>query len=453
MKHSIDHKEYLQKAQQGDALAQKRLGLLLTQSDQTLDEGIHWLTQAARQDSDAMYLLGRLFLKKKNAPAQAFRWYEKAAEAGHIDAMVGMGAFYLYGFSVPQSVENAVAWYKKAALAHSPAAIHNLGFLCYQDPQLRNTALNYFLQAEQLGYADSAYMLGVMYLQGAGTEKDPMKALSHLEKAVALGKHFACRPIGDLYFQGAFDMGKQNPDKAIDWYQKGMSYGILSCIEVLGDCYYHSFGVDEDLDLAFDLYSAAAAKGSMDAAFILGTMYIRGEARKKDLQEALKWMHLAQIRGHQKAPEFIRMLHEALSRTGAAASAGAGGGVSVGVRLRNSYSAEAEAIKMEKRARLEEYKTKNAGIFAAAGTLSGKGAQVDYELGAVINDDGEVSYVDPEAGVILGADGSVSTHDTATGFTYNWTTGKTLAYDETLNATMDLDTGKVRYHKNGSTSK
>jgi len=450
MRNLPNENDYLARAQQGDISAQKQLGMLLIRSNDRLSDGIFWLTKAASIDADAMYLLGRIYLKKQNDAKQAFYWYEKAAQNNHIDAMIDVGAFYMFGFCVQQNVSKAIEWYKKAASLNSPVAIHNLGFLCYQGGELYGAAIDFFTKAASLGYADSAYMLGIMHLQGLGVEKNAQKALENLILSDKLGKHYACRPIGDLYFQGAFDNGNQNFDKAIEWYLRGMEQDVLSCIEVLGDCYFYGFGVEVDFDLAYDFYKTAAAKGSCDAAFSLGSMYIRGEVVKKDIREALKWMLIAERKGHKKAPQFVEMLTDLLGSNTAAAPATAHGG-SVGINLRQSYSAGAEAVMAKQRAQFEENKKKNASIYAAAGAMSGNGSYTDYEMGAVISDDGEVSYVNTDLGIILGADGSVSSHDASTGLTYNWSTGGVMMYNEAFNATMNLSSGEISYHHDGYT--
>lgn len=449
-KNKVD--EYALLANQGDILAQKQLGLLLSKDNTTLNEGVAWLEKAAETDAEAMYLLGRLYLKKLQNKKKAFFWYQSAAQNEHVNAMVDVAAFYLFGYEVERNIDEAVKWYKKAAQLNSPLAYHNLGYLCFQDSELHDTAIDYFKKATELGYAESAYMLGIMFLYGYGTEKNPKEALDYFVSSFDLGKHHTCRALGDLYFQGAFNGGKQNVDKAIEWYLRGVDNQVLPCIEVLGDCYYFGFGIDIDYELAFDFYKTAAEKGSANAAFMLGTMYSSGQSVKKNYREALKWMLVAKNKKHPKAANFVEMLTELINSNGPAAGISANGG-SVGVKLRSSYSAGAEAVEAEQRARYEENKKRNAGIYAAAGAMSGHGSYTDYEMGAVIGSDGDVSYVDTDLGVILGADGSVSSHDSNTGFTYNYSTGDMMAYDETFNATYDFKSGDVSYNFDGFTIK
>ena len=64
MKYDQQVKGYLKSAKQGSVLAQKQLGLLLTQKDSTIKDGIAWLEKAAATDAEAMYLLGKVYLKK-----------------------------------------------------------------------------------------------------------------------------------------------------------------------------------------------------------------------------------------------------------------------------------------------------------------------------------------------------------------------------------------------------
>ena len=61
--------------------------------------------------------------------AEAKRWYEKAAAAGHSGAMVNLGDVYRYGRGVTKSVADARTWYQKATAAGSPDAQKRLDAL------------------------------------------------------------------------------------------------------------------------------------------------------------------------------------------------------------------------------------------------------------------------------------------------------------------------------------
>ncbi len=445
--------DYLSAAKRGSLVAQKQLGMLLVRSDNSIKDGIRWLEKATKQgDADAMYLLGRVCLTKLNDPKKAFRWYEKAAKNNHVDAMIDVGAFYVFGYVVSRNVEEAIKWYKRAANLNSPVGYHNLAFLYLQDEHLYNTAIQYLEKAKSLGYSESAYMLGVIYFSGRGVEKNAEYALDNLVLSYDLGKYYSCRPIGDLYFQGAFDNGQQNCCKAIEWYSRGAEHGVLSCVEVLGDIYYYGFGVETDFCRALNFYKQAAEMGSGNAAFTLGSMFIGGEGTAQDLKEALKWMLLAEKKGHDRASKFVNMLLDVLD-DGKTAHAGPSTKNTVSIKLRSSYSESVEKYIAEQERENLIKKKRNASIYAAAGAHSGNGSYTDYDMGAVINPDGRITYVDTDLGVILGSDGSVSSHDSATGVTFNWGSGNMMAYDEVSNATLDINSGSISYNFDGYTIK
>jgi uncharacterized protein len=62
--------------------------------------------------------LGSLYLNGqgvKTDAAAARRWFEKAAAAGHAEAMNNLGFLYVNGRGVKQDFEAARRWFEKAA--------------------------------------------------------------------------------------------------------------------------------------------------------------------------------------------------------------------------------------------------------------------------------------------------------------------------------------------------
>ncbi len=83
-----------QSAEQGNALAQAKLG--------------------------ALYLLGRDEHEKDEK--KAFEWLLKAANQGVLEAQVIVAAMYDRGLGIPMDVHKATAWYEKAAAqGHKPS--------------------------------------------------------------------------------------------------------------------------------------------------------------------------------------------------------------------------------------------------------------------------------------------------------------------------------------------
>jgi localization factor PodJL len=95
----------------------------------------------------AQAYLGRLYEKGgvglvKN-PAEARRWYERAAQAGDRSAMHNLGLYYFEGSGGPKNTAAAAEWFRRAALA---------------------------------GLTDSQYNLGRLYEEGLGVSQNPSEA-------------------------------------------------------------------------------------------------------------------------------------------------------------------------------------------------------------------------------------------------------------------------------------
>jgi uncharacterized protein len=96
-------KELRKSAEEGDASAQNRLGLLY-------DEGVG-VPQNYRQ---------------------AKEWFEKAAKQGHVGAQANLGTLYLQGAGAPQSAQMAVFWFSRAAEQRDVLAFAKLGWMYAQ---------------------------------------------------------------------------------------------------------------------------------------------------------------------------------------------------------------------------------------------------------------------------------------------------------------------------------
>jgi TPR repeat protein len=92
---------------------------------------------ADKGDARSQYSLGVMhengFGVDKNLQ-QAIAWYLKAAEQGNSDAQYNLGAMYEHGVGIPVDYVQAVRWYRPAAEQGDIDALNNLGVL-YQNGQ------------------------------------------------------------------------------------------------------------------------------------------------------------------------------------------------------------------------------------------------------------------------------------------------------------------------------
>lgn len=123
------------------------------------------LLQAERGDPTAQYLLGSLYEHGQGMPQshqEAVKWFRKAAEQGNVDAQFSLALAYMFGQGTPQSYEEAAKWFSKAAEQGNPAAQFNLG-VAYAGgtgvPQSSEEARKWFQKAADQGFAPAKEIL------------------------------------------------------------------------------------------------------------------------------------------------------------------------------------------------------------------------------------------------------------------------------------------------------
>jgi TPR repeat protein len=99
---------------------------------------------------------------------KAIYWWSKAAATGDADAMCAIGSCYRVGEGVKQDHTKAVEWWEKAS-RRGHAATHKLAW-CYKYGTAverdGGKALELYLKAVELGSAEAAWNLGVIYRYG-----------------------------------------------------------------------------------------------------------------------------------------------------------------------------------------------------------------------------------------------------------------------------------------------
>ena len=112
-----DFRTTREKAEQGDAEAQLRLGWMYYEGEgvpQDFVEAVKWYRKAAKQEyADAQYNLGWMYRKGDGVPqdeVEAVKWWRKAAEQGFAVAQFNLGLMYDRGQGVPQNFIEAYAW-------------------------------------------------------------------------------------------------------------------------------------------------------------------------------------------------------------------------------------------------------------------------------------------------------------------------------------------------------
>ena len=90
------------------------------------------LEAANNGDAEAQHKLGLLYYVGQGVPQdyqEARKWFEKAAAQNNVDGQYSLGFLYSKGQGVPQDYQEARKWYEKAAAQGDAQAQHALELL------------------------------------------------------------------------------------------------------------------------------------------------------------------------------------------------------------------------------------------------------------------------------------------------------------------------------------
>jgi len=178
----------------------------------------------------------------------------------------------------------------------------------------RAKALQYYMQASELGNADATYNVGMCAKLGMGCRKDLDVASHKFYSAVKLGYERAFEELkalaeaGDAEAQNryglCFEYGygtKVILKNAVYWYEQaakqGYSYGQYN----LAECYYDGRGVKQNTRVAVKWFRKAAEGGHATAQYELGLFYLDGEGVAKNPYEAYNWISKSAAQGNVDA--------------------------------------------------------------------------------------------------------------------------------------------------------
>ncbi|HEX6909722.1 MAG TPA: tetratricopeptide repeat protein, partial [Longimicrobium sp.] len=188
--------------------------------------------------------------------------FEKAAQAGSVEAMVLLGRAYINGEGVAAQPEEGIRWLRKAAQTENPGAMNELGEAYLRregvDRNYFRYAADYFQKAADKGHVEAMRNLANMYRDGRGVKAD-----------------------------GAI---------ALEWYGKAAKAGLVNALVEAGAMYERGEVVPRDADLAFCWYRAAGELGSprgmMEQARLLES---RGKDREaRELRDRARQAGLAE---------------------------------------------------------------------------------------------------------------------------------------------------------------
>ncbi len=170
----------------------------------------------------------------------------------------------------------------------------------------------------QGGSADAIYQLGMLYIDGQGTEKNvgvgrylvqqaaekgSPEAIEFFFTAARQGDSDAQVFIGDLLSLGLET--EQNIPDAIHWYEKSAGQNNTTGMLRLAEIYAAGEIVPVDETKAKEWYQKAADTGSPEAMFELAEAYRYGELGPINLEKAIYWWIKAADAGSMRARDML----------------------------------------------------------------------------------------------------------------------------------------------------
>jgi TPR repeat protein len=209
--------------------------------------------QAAEQGNVLAQLkLGDIYYSGKGAPKNfesAAFWYEKAAENGNQEAKFKIAAMYENGQGVSKDYAKAAFWFGKAV---SHEDLNDKPNYSYKDKTARRGTVN---QNE---------------MSVKPTNPEVEKTAEEIDYS----------QLGMMNFKGI--RVRKEHKKAIDNFKKGANKGDPRCKNQLGLLYELDPNVEKKYTKALKLYTEAAEAGFVDAKFNLSMLYLYGRGVPQD---------------------------------------------------------------------------------------------------------------------------------------------------------------------------
>jgi TPR repeat protein/V8-like Glu-specific endopeptidase len=267
---------------------------------QAADQGV----ARAQHGIALMYAYGRGLAQNEE---EAARWAHLAAEQGFVRAQYYLGMSYALGLGVSKDLMNAYVWISIAAKLGYQDAIKQRDVLAQEmtseqrtDAEWRVRSWKPTFSAANFGIAIPLDSLADAY--ASYVKADYQAVVNLLPKLVEDGSSHAAFLLGMMFADG---IGvERNSRTALDWYFKAAIRGEVEALSKAAELYEGTNLLD-----AAKLYKVAADGGSEVAAFKLGLMHLRGRGVFRDAKAALPYFEKAAEQGYGPAQNIVATLY------------------------------------------------------------------------------------------------------------------------------------------------
>lgn len=245
-----------------------------------------YFTQAGKRGHpDAAYRAGTCYEKGwgcRRDQAKAVQFYKMASSRKHPGAQYRLGTAELNGeLGLKRSAREGVKWLKRSAenaTPEFPHALHELALL--HEKGIYNVlfvdyeySCELLAQAVEMGYAPSAYKLGVNYEYGRmGCPQDSGLSIHMYNIAAQQNHKEACFALTAWYLVGAPGILPQSDTEAYLWAKRAAEQGLAKAEYACGYFSENGIGTPRDLSEAKGWYQRAVEHGDSRASSRLNTL-------------------------------------------------------------------------------------------------------------------------------------------------------------------------------------
>lgn len=359
--------ELIQRAEQGDAAAQARLGYAYMRGEgveKDMARAVVWWQKAAEQgDARAQMNLALAYSRGEGVEhddAKAVEWWSKAAEQGVPRAQVLLGYALYKGKGVAQDKAEARRLWRLAAAAGDEKAKQLSGSLGVEwrwynvlavlfmvgaavcmwrdwrrlsrlkrgaaagDVQAQFQLASYYrakgkdkpmmkwmLAAAEQGLPEAQLAVALACRDGRGVQQSSAEYIRWLKSAADQGEDFPLVLLAQEYLSG--EHVQKDAPEGLRLLHKAIDSGSADAVAVLGVCYGVGNGVEADEAQAMSLLRKAADMGSAPAQCRLGMLLLHEADQSGDEEElhaAVHWLRAAADQGDEEALNALRQLRK-----------------------------------------------------------------------------------------------------------------------------------------------
>jgi TPR repeat protein len=178
-------------------------------------------------DRPAQELLARLHFEGWGVPrdhAAAVRWFESAAAGQYAPAQYNLARMYEQGLGIGLDLGKSLKWFRAAAEHGDAEAQGHLGYLALTSTTPDYVGARVWLEKSAAqDHIEAFVLLGRLYEEGWGVERDPQRAAQWYERAAVQAVPEAQYRLGTLH---ALGLGLEQSDQAArKWLTRAVMQG------------------------------------------------------------------------------------------------------------------------------------------------------------------------------------------------------------------------------------